>query len=115
MSALTTNEEHNQVTFFYKNNTFQDTLLEKPFLCPVSSVDSVGQLQSQYQPVISEQHISWLIALYSILGGLVCSNVVQIKGHALYQGEIIEKIKKYINNFQTFFRFTIFFSTNMLV
>lgn len=48
VSALTTNEEHNQVTFFYKNDTFQDTLLEKPFLCPVSSVDSVGQLQSQY-------------------------------------------------------------------
>ena len=55
VSALTTNEEHNQVTFFYKNNTFQGTVLEKPFLCPFSSVDSVGQLQSQYQPVISEQ------------------------------------------------------------
>lgn len=47
ISVLSTSEEHNQVTFFYKNERQQVLMSDTPHVCPISTVDDVGQLQRE--------------------------------------------------------------------
>lgn len=45
--VLSTSQEHNQVTFFYKNEKQQVLMSDTPHVCSISTVDDVGQLQSE--------------------------------------------------------------------
>lgn len=46
LASLTTTEEHNQATFFYAHEK-QNTLSQEQIICPVFSIDNIGELQSE--------------------------------------------------------------------